>query len=308
VETTTKQIDWNGIYPAALTMFDEAGRFDESATAAHLDRLVRDGAHGVVVGGTSGEFIGLSDGERRRLIDLAVQAVGGRVPVIAGTGWYSTSETIRLTEYAAAAGADGAIVILPYYQRPSEAEVLEHFRIVGRASPIPIMIYNNPTNSSAPALEPALLRELYEGGYAQAVKSTFSTVHEIHELRAITDEGFRVFYGSYMAPLEAMAGGAHGWVSGILNVVTSDAVELWTAMRAGDLDRARAAWRAILPVKLIYTRELLGPVSSLAIYRGILRLRGQVAGHCRAPLLDLTPEQTETLRSLLAELPAVDEL
>lgn len=295
----TRQIDWTGVYPAALTMFDAAGRLDEDATAAHLDRLVRDGAHGVVVAGTSGEFIGLDEGERRRVIDIAVAAVRGRVPVIAGTGWYSTTETIRLTEYAAAAGADGAIVILPYYQRPTEAEVFEHFRTVGRASPIPIMIYNNPANSGAPALEAVRIRELYEGGYAQALKSTFPTVHEVHEVRAETDEGFRVFYGSFMAPLEGFAGGAHGWVSGILNVVAAQAVTLWTAMQAGDLAGARAAWSQILPVKLLYTRQLLGPASDLAIYRGILRLRGRVAGYCRAPMLDLTGAQAKRLRTLL---------
>jgi 4-hydroxy-tetrahydrodipicolinate synthase len=293
------QIEWAGIFPAALTMFDDAGHLDEEATAAHLDRLVRDGAHGVIVAGTSGEFIGLDERERRRVIELGVEVVRKRVPVIAGTGWFSTSATIAQTAHAAAAGADGAIVILPYYQRPSPVEVLEHYREVGRASPIPIMVYNNPANSGAPALEPAQIRELYEGGYAHAIKSTFPTVHQVHELRAEIDDGFRVFYGSFMAPLEGLAGGAHGWVSGILNVATTDAIDLWTAMRAGDLEAARAAWQRILPIKLLYTRQLLGPVSDLAIYRGILRLRGQAAGYCRAPLLDLSPDQTERLRVLL---------
>jgi 4-hydroxy-tetrahydrodipicolinate synthase len=295
----TERPTWAGIYPAALTMFDAQGRLDEDAMAAHLDRLIADGAHGVVVGGTSGEFIALDDVERRQLIDTAVAAVHGRVPVIAGTGWFSTAETIRLTRYAASAGADGAIVILPYYQRPTVAELMEHFRAVGRSSPIPIMIYNNPANSGAPPLEAPQIRELYEGGFAHAVKSTFPTVHQVHELRAEVDDGFRVFYGSFMAPLEGLAGGADGWISGVLNVATTDAVELWNAMSASDLERARAAWRRILPLKLLYTRAPLGQVGDLAIYRAILRLRGQAAGHCRAPLLDLTPEQVDRLRALL---------
>jgi 4-hydroxy-tetrahydrodipicolinate synthase len=295
----TERLDWQGIYPAALTMFDAEGRLDEEATAAHLDRLIGAGANGLVVGGTSGEFVSLTDPERQRLIDVAVGAARGRVPVIAGTGWFSTAETIRLTRYAASAGASGAIVILPYYQKPTVPEIMEHFRAVGRSSPIPIMIYNNPANSGAPPLEAPHIRELYEGGFAQAVKSTFPTVHQVHELRAEVDDGFRVFYGSFMAPLEGMAGGAHGWISGILNVATADAAELWRAMQASDLDRARAAWRRILPVKYLYTRQPLGPASDLAIYRAMLRLRGQVAGYCRAPLLDLTPNQVDRLRELL---------
>lgn len=301
----TDSLPWRGIYPAALTMFDRQGGLDEEATVAHLDRLITAGAHGVVVGGTSGEFIGLTERERVRLVEVAVGAVAGRVPVIAGTGWFSTRETISLTRAAADAGADGAIVILPYYQKPTVAEIMEHFRAVGRASPIPVMVYNNPANSSAPPLEAAQLRELYSDGYAHAVKSTFPTVHQVHEVRAATDDGFRVFYGSFMAPLEGMAGGAHGWISGILNVVTADAVTLWNAMQASDLAAARTAWARILPIKELYTRQPLGPASDLAIYRAMLRLRGQVAGDRRAPLLDLAPEQVERLRPLLEPIDAV---
>jgi 4-hydroxy-tetrahydrodipicolinate synthase len=297
---TAEHVDWAGIYPAAMTMFDAAGAIDEAATAAHIDRLIGEGAHGIVVAGTSGEFIGLTDVERRRIITIGVRAAAGRVPVIAGTGYFSTAETIRLTEFAAEAGAQGAVVILPYYQRPEEREVFEHFRAVGRATKLPIMIYNNPMNSGAPALDATAIGALYAEGLAHAVKSTFPTVHQVHEVRAATDEGFRVFYGSFMAPLEGMAGGAHGWVSGILNVATRDAVELWQAMAVeGDLVRAREVWSRILPLKYLYTRRLLGPASDLAIYRAILTLRGAVGGHCRAPLLDLTPAQYETLRTIL---------
>lgn len=293
------QVSWTGVFVPALTMFDPAGELDVAATAAHLDRLVEEGAQGIVVAGTSGEFVTLDEVERRRILEIGVAAVRGRVPVIAGTGYASTAATIRLTKHAAAVGADGAIVILPYYLRPTEHEVIEHFRAVGRASPIPVMVYNNPENSSAPALSATQIRDLYEAGHVHAVKSTFASVHEIHELRAEMDDGFRVFYGSFMAPLEAMAGGAHGWISGILNVVTADAVEMLTAMQAGDLDRARRAWARILPIKLIYTRQMLGRASDLAIYRGILRLTGHQGGQCRAPLLGLSDPQLDNLRTIL---------
>jgi 4-hydroxy-tetrahydrodipicolinate synthase len=295
----TRRVDWTGIYPAALTMFDEHGRLDEEATVAHLRSLVDQGAHGVVVAGTSGEFIALDDDERRRVIRCAVDAVGGRVPVIAGTGSASTPHTIALTREAAEMGADGAIVILPYYQKPTEREVMAHLRAVGEASPIPVMVYNNPSNSAAPPLEAPGLAALYADGLASAVKSTFPTVHQVHEARALTDDGFRVFYGSFMAPLEGFAGGAHGWISGILNVATPDAVELWNAVQASDLERARAAWARILPIKLLWTRQQVGSAGDLVIYRAMLRLRGQVAGFSRKPLLELTPDQVERLKVVL---------
>lgn len=298
--------DWAGVYPAAMTMFDERGRIDEDATAAHTARLVEDGVQGIVAAGTSGEFILLDAEERMRVIRAVVAGAAGRVPVVAGTGTAATHETIVLTERAAEAGAAGAIVILPYYLRPTMAEVVGHFRAVGAASPIPVMVYNNPANSAAPALEPPQLERLYHDGLAVSVKSTFPTVHQVHEVRAITDEGFRVFYGSFMAPLEALAGGAHGWISGILNVAAGDAVQLHAAMVAGDLAAARAAWGRILPLKLLWTRSELGQVSDIAMYRAILRLRGREAGHCRAPVQELTPDQVTRLRSTLGPLGLLD--
>jgi 4-hydroxy-tetrahydrodipicolinate synthase len=292
---------FTGIVPASLTMFTERGDLDDEAQARQLDRLIREGAHGLVVAGTSGEFIGLTDAERRHLVEASVAAVGGRVPVIAGTGHFSTAETIRLTEHAAAAGADAAIVILPYYQHPTHAEVMAHFRAVGRAvAPFPILVYNNPANSGAPALSAHDLRALYEEGLAVGVKSTFPTVHQVGEVRAVTDDGFRVFYGSFMAPLEGLAGGAHGWISGILNVVVPDAVTLLDAINRSDLAAARAAWARIAPIRRLYTDAALGPIGDLALYRAILRLRGETAGFCRAPLAELSTEQIEKLRTLLA--------
>jgi 4-hydroxy-tetrahydrodipicolinate synthase len=293
---------WSGIVPAALTMFTASGELDDDATAAHLERLIADGAHGVVIGGTSGEFALLNEAERERLIEIGVEAVSGRVPVIAGTGYVATRETIRLTRRAEQLGADGAIVILPYFQRPTAIEVERHYVEVGSATGLPVMIYNNPANTAAPPLEVAAIRRLWDGGHAHAVKSTFPTVHQVHELRAELPDRFRVFYGSFMAPMEGLAGGAHGWISGILNVVTAEAVELWNAVAIeGDLQRGREIWRRILPIKLLWTRTLLGPLSDLAIYRAILQLRGLHGGSCRAPITAPSSEQLRALEAFLVE-------
>lgn len=301
VERTSASTDWAGIYPAALTMFSSNGDLDETATRNHYAWLVADGADGLVVGGTSGEFISLTGPERCRIVELAVEASSGRVPVIAGTGSFSTRETIRLTRFAEAAGADGAIVILPYYQRPSITEILDHYREVARASGIPLMAYNNPTNSNAPALETSHLLSLHAEGVVTAVKSTFPTVHQVHELRAALEPSFRVFYGSFMAPLEGLAGGAHGWISGILNVVLPAARRLHEAIKTSDLAAARAAWASILPIKQLYTSKPVGDVSDLAIYRAILDARGLHGGSCRAPLANLTADARTVLTRRLQD-------
>lgn len=285
--------------PAVLTMFRAGGSLDLEASAAHMRSLVDRGAHGVVVGGTSGEFVSMANSEKIDLFRAAVEAVAGRVPVIAGTGAFSTRETIELTGQAAEVGVDGAIVILPYYQRPHRAEVLAHFRSLGREADIPVMLYNNPTNSGTDPLDAADIGVLAGEGAVQAVKSTFPTVHQVHELREETSSGFRVFYGSFMAPLEGLAGGAHGWISGVLNVVLEDALDLWVAVQSGDLDKARETWRRILPYKYLYTRRPLGPAGDLSIYRTILEFRGQHGGHSRPPLLPLTDNQASQLKNLL---------
>lgn len=281
-------------------MFDERGRLDAVATRDHVAWLVAEGADGIVAGGTSGEFIALDERERRTVIEAAVEGAAGRVPVIGGTGSFSTQATVELTLDAQRIGAAGAIVILPYYQRPSLTEVRDHFRVVGAAAGIPIMAYNNPTNSAAPGLTGRDLADLYASGAISAVKSTFPTVHEVHEARSLTDDGFRVFYGSFMAPLEGLAGGAHGWISGILNVVLRDAKRLLSAMEQGDLAEARAAWARILPVRRLYTERAFGDVSDLAIWRAILDARGRHGGWSRLPLQGLG-DQRDRLRGLLAK-------
>src|ERR1700744_4458445 len=138
---------FRGIFPAALTMFDRDDNLDEDATARHWEWLISNQkADGLVIAGTSGEFIAMDREERLRVFRLAKDVVKGRVPVIFGSGQYSTKLTIELTERAQECGADAVIVILPYFQRPSKPSVIEHFRMVRRSTDLPVMLYNNPLN------------------------------------------------------------------------------------------------------------------------------------------------------------------
>ena len=125
---------FRGIFPAALTMFDKENRLDEEATARHWDWLISNqGVDGLVIAGTSGEFIAMESDERRRLFRLAQEVVRGRVPMILGSGHYSTKFTIELSQDAERCGADAIIVILPYFQKPSKTAVIEHFRRVRKS-------------------------------------------------------------------------------------------------------------------------------------------------------------------------------
>src|ERR1700753_4002987 len=164
---------FRGIFPAALTMFDKENRLDEAATAKHWEWLIdKQHADGLVITGSSGEFIAMDSEERKRVFRLAKDVVRGRVPVIYGSGHYSTKITIELSEEAEKCGADAVIVILPYYQKPTKTAVTEHFRQVRKAVNVPVMLYNNPGNSVCVDFNPAEIRELVKEDVVHMVKST----------------------------------------------------------------------------------------------------------------------------------------
>lgn len=289
---------WGGVYPAALTHFTATGELDEAATIDHIQWLIAQGADGVIVGGTSGEFIGMTLEEHARLIELAVDAGENRVPVIVGSGRYTTAESIFLTEHAQLAGASGGLVVQPYFQRPNRREILTHYRSVGAVG-LPLMVYNIPANSAAEPVSVEDLAQLHADGVVHAVKSTLPTVNQVHELRSATDDSFRIFYGGISSPLEALAGGAHAWVSGLLNIAVPQALDLKRAIQASDLESARIAWEPLAQLARL-VNIFRGQAGDLAVYRGLLSIFGRPPGHSRAPLLSLTPEQLRTLENEFA--------
>jgi len=292
---------FRGIFPAALTMFDREGNLDEAATAAHWDWLIRQGADGLVIAGTSGEFIALEVPERIRLFRLAREVTARRVPLVYGTGHYSTRLTIEMSRQAQDLGADALIVILPYFQKPPKPAVIRHFRELRAAVDLPIMLYNNPANSACVDLSPRDVAQLVEEDVLHMVKSTYETVVPVHDLSYLVGDRMAIFYGSFQAAFEALAAGAHGWISGILNVAPRAAKEMYRAVvLENDARKGFQVWKKILPLVHLYTHQQIGPVSDLATYRSILNLWGLQGGYCRAPFYPLTQEQNETLRGLLA--------
>lgn len=288
---------FRGVLPAALTMFDADGNLDYEATAEHWNWLIEQGADGLVICGTSGEFIALDLDEQRNLYALAVQVAAHRVPVIAGTGHYTTQTTIAQTRAAQAAGVDACIVILPYYQKPPKAAVLDHYRRLKAAVPdLPIMLYNNPLYSGCAEITPTEIARLVGEGTIQMVKSTFESVAPIHDLAYLVGDKMRIFYGSFISAFEGLVAGAHGWISGLLNVATTEAKELFKAVVTdNDLRRGFTVWMRILPLVHLYTHRQIGDVSDLAIYRSILAHWGHGRTYSRLPLTPLTHDQESAL-------------
>jgi dihydrodipicolinate synthase/N-acetylneuraminate lyase len=292
---------FRGIFPAALTMFDRNDNLDEEATVRHWEWLISNQkADGLVIAGTSGEFIAMDREERLRVFRLVKDVVKGRVPVIFGSGHYSTKLTIELTEEAERCDADAVIVILPYFQRPSKPAVIEHFRSVRRSTNLPIMLYNNPLNSACVDFSPPEVARLVEEDVVHMVKSTYGTVEPIHDLSLLVGDRMAIFYGSFIAGYEGLCAGAHGWISGVLNVATSAAKEMYRAVvHDNDAARGLRIWKRILPLVHLYTHQQIGPVSDLAMYRSILNLWQLQGGFSRAPFFPLNAEQEQKLRDVL---------
>jgi 4-hydroxy-tetrahydrodipicolinate synthase len=294
---------FRGIFPAALTMFDKENNLDLDATARHWEWLItKQGADGLVIAGTSGEFIALESEERLRLFGLARDVVKKRVPVIYGSGHYSTKLTIGLSQEAEKCGADALIVILPYYQRPSKSAVIEHYRRVRKAINLPIMLYNNPTNSACVELNPADIARLVDEDVIHMVKSTSGSVEPVHDLSESVGDRMAIFYGSFLAAYEGLAAGAHGWISGVLNVATKAANALYQAVVVqNDARTGLRIWKKILPIVHFYTYQQVGPVSDLATYRSMLNFWGLQGRYCRDPFFPLDDKQESKLRELLEQ-------
>jgi 4-hydroxy-tetrahydrodipicolinate synthase len=287
---------YHGIFPAAMTFFDADGSLDRRATLDHWRWLVDQGVHGLVIAGTSGEFIALTIEERIELFRLAVEHFGGTLPIVAGTGHSATKLTIDISLAAQEIGVDALIVILPYFSKPPVASVIEHYRALRRKTDRPIMLYNNPNNTACAALSPPQIAELVRGDVLHMVKSTMESVVPVHDLSLLAGDDMRIFYGSFLSALEAFAAGGHGWISGILNVATDKAMQMYRAVvEQKDLERGLQLWKQILPIVHLYTYQKLGPAADIPIYRGMLKLWGRGGGYSREPFSALKPAQLEIL-------------
>ena len=264
---------------------------------------------GLVIAGEPAASSSLWTSEDRKRVSSGSPTMlcGAVIPLIYGSGHYSTKLTIDLSEEAEKCGADAVIVILPYYQKPSKTAVIEHFRRVRHAVDLPVMLYNNPGNSVCVDFSPVEIAELVQEDVFHMVKSTYGTVEPVHDLSFLLGDKIAIFYGSFLAGFEGLCAGAHGWISGLLNVAAGAALELYKAVVVdNDAQRGLRIWKRILPLVHLYTYQQIGTVSDLAIYRSILNLWGLEGGYSRDPFFPLNPDQVEKLRQILEHTGWID--
>jgi 4-hydroxy-tetrahydrodipicolinate synthase len=283
-----------GIVPAVTTPFDAEGDVDTAALAANVTFLLDAGVHGVVATGTMGEAGSLSAAERRLVVETVVEAVAGRVPVIAGVSSGSAAASVAFAREAA--GVDAIMCLPPLGYRADEAEQVAFYRAVAEGSGLPVMLYNNPEASGVDLTAEAIAAIAAEVEGIVAVKECSGDVRRIPALLAAAPR-LEVLVGGDDWALEGFCAGATGWVSGVADVAPHECVALYDACRAGELDAARAVYQRLLPLaRFDMTPKLV------QYFKAALDEVGLAGGPCREPRGPLGEAELAALRAALRVL------
>jgi len=289
---------FEGTFVVSVTPFTSDEELDLEALRANVDYYIESGVHGVVVGGSTGEFTSLSFQEHKKIIEAVVDEVNGRVPVIAGTGACFTRRVIELTKYAKDVGADGAMIIPPFYTKPNENELYEHFKNIAEAVDLPIMLYNNPWTSKVD-MQPTLIAKLSEIDNILYVKESSGDVTRVWKIINLTKGKMTVFCGTDNLALESFLMGAKGWVCVAANIFPKHTSRLYElACKENNIERARTLHSELLP--LLNFLEDTGKFAQLS--KAGLEILGRKAGPPRKPLLPVNEEEKQKLKDLIKKV------
>ncbi len=287
---------FEGILPAIITPFHQDSRMslDIEGLRSNIESLLQRGIHGIVPCGSTGESATLTFEEHEQVISKTVEVVNGRIPVLAGTGSNNTEEAIRLTRAAKDAGADGALVISPYYNKPNRSGLVKHFTKLADIG-LPIILYNVPGRTGQNLL-PDLVIELARHPNIVGVKEASGDIVQISRIiEGTRDEEFVVLSGDDAMTLPVLALGGAGVISVTANVDPGRMVQMYEAFRAGDLVRAQDLHFELSPLM----RAMFIDTNPIPVKKAV-GLSGMAAGPVRLPLDDLDGQKTEQLRKVLA--------
>ncbi len=286
---------FEGVLPAIITPFKEEGELDGEGLRRNIELLGEAGISGVVPCGTTGEAATLSFEEHKMAVEIAVDC--SRVKVIAGTGSNNTVEAAELTKHAEDAGADAALLITPYYNKPNERGMLAHYRYVAESCDLPLILYNVPSRTAV-NLRPELVAELAKIETVVGIKEASGDLSQVSKIIELTrDEEFIVLSGDDNLTLPIMALGGSGVISVVANVAPKKMIALTDAMLRGDLEKAREVHFQIAPlIRAMFLDTNPIPVKTAC------RMMGLAAGPMRLPLASMSEENELVLRETLDAL------
>jgi 4-hydroxy-tetrahydrodipicolinate synthase len=296
---------FTGVCASSITPFDARGELQLARLKPHIDWLIAEGCHAISPLGSSGEFPALEVNDRKRLLEAALEANAGRLPVLAGTHHYSTRLTVELSQHAERAGADSLLIVPPYYMAPTPTQVMTHYRRIAEAVSIPVVLYHNIPLTCADLKTEHLLR-LFEEKAIAGVKMSNPEPDRIAELLQASDRKFVVYAGIDTVAFEGLCHGAHGWISGIPSMVPRAARRLYDTLAVrGDLAAAREVWSKLAPLMRMQFAAYHAKGEGahwFSVMKAGLNMIGPPVGDPEPPILPLPAREREQLAAVLVGL------
>ena len=285
---------FKGSMVAIITPFKE-GKVDEETYRELIEFQIENNTSAIIPCGTTGESATLSIEEHGRVIDMAVEAVNKRVPVIAGTGGNSTSEAIELTRHAKKVGADATLQVTPYYNKPSQEGLFRHFSAIADAVSLPQVLYNVPGRTGVNLL-PETVARLAECPEIVAIKEASANLGQMAEIVRLAGENLTLISGDDNLTLPILSIGGKGVISVVANIVPRDNADLLTAWEEGNIDKAKALYLKLLPLcqAMFYETNPVPVKTSLA-------LMGKIQDELRLPLAPMATANLEKLKKALRD-------
>jgi 4-hydroxy-tetrahydrodipicolinate synthase len=286
---------FTGVLPAIVTPFKN-GEVDEEGLRQLIEFHIDNGVHGIVPCGTTGESATLSHHEHERVVEITVDQVRGRVPVVAGTGSNNTAEAIELTAHAKKVGAAGVLMISPYYNKPTQEGIYQHYKKVAEEVDIPIIIYNIP-GRTASNIEPTTFARLSKVKNIVGVKEASGSMKQITDIIRLCGKEFTVLSGEDYLTYPLMSVGGKGVICVVANIVPRDMADLCNLLLAGDFDKGRELYYRLLPLcHAMFFETNPAPV------KAALAMMGKISSEeVRLPLAPMSDDNLAKLRKALEE-------
>ncbi|BAC13664.1 dihydrodipicolinate synthase [Oceanobacillus iheyensis HTE831] len=288
-------MNFGKVLTAMVTPFDKHEEIDFQALDHLIDHLINNGSDGLVVAGTTGESPTLTHEERIKLFEYVVKKVNGAVPVIAGTGSNYTKASIELTKEVAKTGVDGVMLVAPYYNKPSQDSMYEHFKVIAESTELPVMLYNVPGRTGVD-MDVSTVVRLSQIDNIVSIKDASGNLEKMTNIIRLTDDNFSVYSGEDSLTLPALAIGADGIVSVSSHIIGNDMQEMIQRFEQGQVAEAANIHQRVLPVM----QEMFANPSPVPV-KTALNLQSVPVGKVRLPLIELTDEQLQNLQSVLSD-------
>jgi len=285
-----------GIIPATVTPFDNQGNVSKSGFRRLVDYLLQGKVHGLFVGGSQGEFYALDEEEKRESFEVVVERVDGRVPVYAGTGAITTKETVRLTKMAESIGVDAVSVLTPFFIKPSQKELFNHYSQIALSTGLPLLLYSNPQRTGV-HLSPELIVKLADVENIVGIKDSSGDITLTAEYIRRTDNNFAVLAGKDTLVYATLAYGGKGAIAATANVVPGLVVEIYEDFMRGQFDDALKAQYRLAPLRIAFE---LG--SFPCVIKEALAMVGIDVGNTRSPVEGLQQEARVSLKAILDKI------